>query len=86
MFFLNTNTNTDMKHETPSRRPEVQINEEARRQNPHRHSSSKGIIQILLSLAFYFVVEISIISTLADRLPGRQVWRSQQGKFTWCYQ
>ena len=54
-IFENTNTNTNMKHETPYRRPEVQINEEARRQNPHRHSSSKGIIQILLSLAFYFL-------------------------------
>ena len=28
----------------------------------------------------------AVISTLADRLPGRQVWRSQQGKFRWCYQ
>ena len=62
----------------------MQIYEEARRQNPHRHSSSKGIIQILLSLAFYFFcgnLYNAIISTLADRLPGRQVWRSQQGKF-----
>ena len=28
----------------------------------------------------------AVISILADRLPGRQVWRSQQGKFIWCYQ